>query len=277
MPADAALVQAKWPQDECSLVFEDVCVRYLPHLPRALDGFSVSLKDREKDGLVGRTGSGKSTVMGTLFRLMELESGRILFGGVDIAGVGIGHLRRQITIVPQDPILFSGELRKNLDPLGVRTDAEVWAALKGCSLCVLVESLEGGLSAKVAEGGINFSVGERSVLCLARALLRESRVLCLDEATANVDPTNDKRIQEVLSQGLQDCFVLTIAHRLHTVLTCDRILVLERGYLAQSGPPASLLAQPGIFKELANQAGIYNVISDAPLPMQAEGEEVKSI
>ncbi|CAE8702037.1 unnamed protein product [Polarella glacialis] len=264
MPADSSLVQAKWPQDECSLVFEDVCVRYLPHLPRALDGFSVSLKAREKVGLVGRTGAGKSTVMGTLFRLMELESGRILLGGVDIAGVGVGHLRRQITIVPQDPILFSGELRKNLDPLGVRTDAEVWAALTGCSLCV-------------AEGGINFSVGERQVLCLARALLRESRVLCLDEATANVDPTNDKRIQEVLSQGLQDCLVLTIAHRLHTVLRSDRILVLERGYLAQSGPPASLLAQSGIFKELANQAGIYNVNSDAPLPTQAEVEEVMSI
>ncbi|CAE8691957.1 unnamed protein product [Polarella glacialis] len=277
MPADAALVQAKWPQDECSLVFEDVCVRYLPHLPRALDGFSVSLKAREKVGLVGRTGSGKSTVMGTLFRLMELESGRILLGGVDIAGVGVGHLRRQITIVPQDPILFSGELRKNLDPLGVRTDAELWAALKGCSLSAMVESLEGGLSAKVAEGGINFSVGERQVLCLARALLRESRILCLDEATANVDPTNDKRIQQVLSQGLQDCLVLTIAHRLHTVLRSDRILVLERGYLAQSGPPATLLAQPGIFKELANQAGIYNVNSDSTLPTQSEGEAVKSI
>jgi len=256
LPNDAALVQAKWPGSEATLVFENVCVRYLPGMPRALDGLTMNLKAKEKVGIVGRTGSGKSTVMGALFRLFELEEGSILFGGSDIASVGIGFLRKQITIVPQDPILFAGNLRKNLDPLAVRSDDQVWSALKRCSLHDMVNGLEGGLSALVSEGGSNFSLGERQVLCLARALLRDASVLCFDEATANVDPTNDKRIQAVLNRELKECLVLTIAHRLHTVLNSDRILVLNAGKLAQLGPPAELLSSEGIFKELAAQAGI---------------------
>jgi len=253
---DKELVDSKWPKLGCTLVFQNVCLRYLPHMPLALDNFSVSLQAQEKVGIIGRTGSGKSTVMSALFRLVELESGRILLGGVDIAKIGLGLLRKQITIVPQDPILFSGHLRKNIDPTGASDDVAIWKVLKRCSLEDLVQGLQGGLAAAVDEGGANFSVGERQMLCLARALLRDSAVLCLDEATANVDPISDEKIQRVLANELDTCLVLTIAHRLHTVLHSNRIVVLDRGRLAQFGSPQELLAQPGIFKELASKAAL---------------------
>lgn len=194
--------------------------------------------------------------MGALFRLFKLEGGRILLGGVDIASCGLAFVRQKITIVPQDPVLFSGDLRKNLDPLTTQTDKQLWDALRRCSLDDLVQGLQDGLASPVSEGGRNFSVGERQVLCLARALLRGTRVLCLDEATANVDPTNDRRIQHVLTEEIRDCLVLTIAHRLHTVLASDRIMVLDRGQLAQLDSPQNLLQKEGIFRDLALQAGI---------------------
>lgn len=253
---DQELLKNSWPGLGCDLVFQNVCLRYLPHMPPALDNFSASLHSREKVGLVGRTGSGKSTIMGALFRLIELESGKILLGGVDIATVGLSLLRKQITIVPQDPILFSGQLRKNIDPTGACDDAAVCGVLRRCGLEELAQGLQKGLDIAVDEGGTNFSVGERQMLCLARALLRDAAVLCLDEATANVDPISDEKIQRVLEHELNDCLVLTIAHRLHTVLHSNRILVLERGRLAQFGSPRELLAQPGIFQELAAQAGL---------------------
>lgn len=253
---DEELRRVGWPAADADLVFEDVCLRYLPHLPPALNRFSASLRAQEKVGIVGRTGSGKSTIMGALFRLFRLEGGRILLGGVDIATCGLALLRTKVTIVPQDPILFSGELRKNLDPLAQRSDGELWDSLKRCSLADLVASMEGGLGTAVSEGGRNFSLGERQVLCLARALLRGTRVLCLDEATANVDPENDQRIQRILSVEVSHCLVLTIAHRLHTVLKSDRIMVLDKGSLAQLDSPGVLLTTDGIFKELATQAGI---------------------
>lgn len=267
LPLDKKLEKDAWPNDQCELVFESVRVRYLQIMAPALDNLSLRLRAREKVGIVGRTGSGKSTIMGALFRLFPLEQGRILIGGVDTATIGINLLRKQITIVPQDPILFSGDLRKNLDPVGVRSDDELWQALKRCSMAEMVEGLEGQLAARVAEGGGNFSVGERQVLCLARALLRNARILCLDEATANVDPTNDQRIQQVLSKEIADCLVLTIAHRLHTVMHSDRVLVLELGRLAQLDTPANLLAQPGIFRDLANEAGISaaGIAAEKPL------------
>merc|ERR1719215_976171 len=195
-------------------------------------------------------------IMGAIFRLVTLESGRILISGQDIAELGLNFLRRQVTIVPQDPILFEGGLKQNLDPEGQRSDADIWASLKRCSLSDFVMDLEGGIEAKVSEGGNNFSVGERQVLCLARALLRDASIICLDEATANVDPVNDKRIQDILSTQLSECLVLTIAHRLHTILGGDRILVLEKGRLMQNGPPAELIEGEGIFRELAIEAGI---------------------
>jgi len=177
---------------------------------------------------------------------------------------------RQITIVPQDPILFSGPLRKNLDPCAERTDEELWHSIRRCSMEEVVSALEKGLDAPVAAGGTNFSMGERQVLCLAPALLRDTHVLCLDEATANVDPVNDKRVQDVLQKDLSECLVLTIAHRLHTIMHCDRLMVLEQGQLAQIGKPESLLKEPGIFQELAAAAGIDEGFEHADGPKLAE-------
>jgi ABC-type multidrug transport system fused ATPase/permease subunit len=264
LPSDAYSEMQKWPGSDPELVFEGVSVRYLPHMPRALDSLSFRLAAREKLGIVGRTGSGKSTVMGALFRLFPLEQGRVLLGGVDTSQTGIGLLRRQITIVPQDPILFSGKLRRNLDPLENCSDHVMWDALKRSSLSELVESLPGGLNANVADGGSNFSVGERQVFCLVRALLRGTQVLCLDEATANVDPTNDARIQRILQEDVAHCVVLTIAHRLRTVLNSDRILVLDGGHLAQLDTPQELLSKQGVFRDLAHHAGI--TLSDIATP-----------
>lgn len=263
LPADTELKMQKWPGAKCTLEFVSVCIRYLPHLPRALDGLSASFEPYENIGIVGRTGSGKSTVMGTLFRLFDLEDGKILFGGVDISKMGLKLLRQQITIVPQDPVLFSGSVRKNLDPLSTCSDDDIWSCLRRCFLTELVEGLAGGLEAQVEPGGANFSLGERQVLCMARALLRNSSVLCLDEATANVDPVNDQKIQQILRTQMQELLVLTIAHRLHTVLHNDRIMVLDGGKLAQFDSPQALLNTPGIFKDLAATAGIQAL--DIPL------------
>mmetsp|Transcript_2532 Transcript_2532/g.7268 ORF Transcript_2532/g.7268 Transcript_2532/m.7268 type:complete len:1279 (+) Transcript_2532:108-3944(+) len=260
---DAPLEAEGWPKTtQGGLTFEKVELRYRENLPLALDGFSAALTAEEKVGIVGRTGSGKSTIIGALMRLYPLEGGRILLGGVDLAMCGLKLVRQKITIVPQDPVLFSGILRGNLDPTSSVSDEDIWEALRRCGLEDVVRSLDGGLSASVSEGGRNFSVGERQVFCLARALLRRTRVLCLDEATANVDPTNDKRIQHVLSEEVRGMLVLTIAHRLHTIINADRILVIEKGRLAQLDTPVASMKEPGLFRDLALQAGI---LPDSPV------------
>uniref|UniRef100_A0A7S4QNI1 ATP-dependent transporter ycf16 n=1 Tax=Alexandrium monilatum TaxID=311494 RepID=A0A7S4QNI1_9DINO len=272
-PADAALRKSGWPPEACELAFEGVSIRYLPHMPRALDGLSVQLRPGERLGIVGRTGSGKSTVMGALFRLFPLEEGRIVLGGVDIQSVGLELLRRSITIVPQDPLLFAGSLRRNLDPLSSWPDEEVAAALARCGFSA--EAQEGGLpgagglDCQVTDGGSNFSVGERQVLCLARALLRRSRVLCLDEATASVDAVSEARVQRVLADELGKCIVLTVAHRLRTVLGSDRILVLDAGTRAQLGRPQELLEEPGLFRSLASRAGLCGDAGPDSTPVDA--------
>mmetsp|Transcript_130192 Transcript_130192/g.239421 ORF Transcript_130192/g.239421 Transcript_130192/m.239421 type:complete len:461 (-) Transcript_130192:240-1622(-) len=257
-PADESLTE-DWPPTQSALEFKSVSVRYFSHMPRALDCLTARITPLEKVGIVGRTGSGKSTIMGALFRLFPLEDGKVLLGGVDLSTLGLALLRRRITIVPQDPVLFSGELRRNLDPLGTHSDASILGMLQQCGLEEFLCKLNGGIRGVVAEGGTNFSVGERQVLCLARALLRKARVLCLDEATANVDPANDARMQKILATELRGCISMTIAHRLNTVLSCDRIMVLDGGKLAQFDTPRMLLSQPGIFQDLAVQAGIHQV------------------
>merc|ERR1712232_809331 len=158
-------------------------------------------------------------------------------------------------MVPQEPMLFSGALRRNLDPADKKTDDEIWDGLRSCGLSALVTNLEGGLQADVKDTGSNFSLGERQVFCMARALLHGTRILCLDEATANVDPENDARIQRMLRSQFMEHMVLTIAHRLHTVMSADRIMVLDAGRLIQFDSPQRLLETPGPFLELAREPG----------------------
>jgi ABC-type multidrug transport system fused ATPase/permease subunit len=230
-------------------------MRYRPSDPLVLRNVSLEVRPREKVGVCGRTGSGKSSTTLALFRAVELAGGRITIDGVDIATLGLHDLRSRLTIIPQDPVLFSGTLRYNLDPTGAISTADLWRSLERVRLSDKMRADPAGLDLRVAEGGENFSVGERQLLCMARALLRGTRVVILDEATASIDSESDAIIQRMVREELRECTVITIAHRLHTIIDYDRILVLDAGAVAEFGPPQTLLATEGShFRRLWEQA-----------------------
>ncbi|GFR41153.1 hypothetical protein Agub_g1817 [Astrephomene gubernaculifera] len=236
---------ANWPA-QGEIQVQDLVVRYRPELDPVLRGLTFTVAGREKVGVCGRTGCGKSTLMMTLYRLVEPCGGSVKVDGLDITAMGLYDLRSRLSLVPQDPVIFSGSVRSNLDPFGqARGDKELWEALERAGLDVTVRGYEKGLDSEVREGGANMSVGQRQLLCMARALLRATRILVLDEATSNVDNSTDSLIQRTIRTAFKDCTVLTIAHRLHTIVDSDRILVLEAGRLAEYDTPAQLLRNPG--------------------------------
>ncbi|XP_025100797.1 LOW QUALITY PROTEIN: canalicular multispecific organic anion transporter 2-like [Pomacea canaliculata] len=245
-----------WPQNGV-ISFHDYSTRYRPGLDLVLQSVTAHIRSGEKVGIVGRTGAGKSSLSLSLFRLIEAAEGKILIDDIDIASMGLHDLRSRLTILPQDPVLFSGTLRFNLDPLSEFTDEQLWSALGQSHLKTYVESLSKGLEHEVDEGGINLSVGQRQLVCLARALLRKTRVLVLDEATAAVDMETDELIQRTIRSAFKECTVLTIAHRLHTVLDYDRILILSNGTVLEFDSPENLLKDTNsTFYKMAREANL---------------------
>uniref|UniRef100_A0A673BAH3 ATP-binding cassette, sub-family C (CFTR/MRP), member 2 n=1 Tax=Sphaeramia orbicularis TaxID=375764 RepID=A0A673BAH3_9TELE len=248
----------KWPE-EGRLQFDDYKVRYRPELELVLHGITCDINSTEKIGIVGRTGAGKSSLTNCLFRIIEAAEGRIIIDDIDISTIGLHDLRNRLTIIPQDPVLFSGTLRMNLDPFDKFSDEEIWRVLELSHLKDYVSGLQEKLQHEVAEGGENLSVGQRQLLCLARALLRQSRILILDEATAAVDLETDNLIQNTIRKEFSHCTVLTIAHRLHSIMDSSRVMVLDAGKIVEFDSPSNLLIKQGHFYSMAKDAGITQV------------------
>ncbi|XP_046664343.1 multidrug resistance-associated protein 1-like [Homalodisca vitripennis] len=245
-----------WPSHG-TVQFKDYQVRYREGLDLVLRGVSFVVNGGEKIGIVGRTGAGKSSLTLSLFRILEAAGGHIYIDGLDISTIGLGDLRSKLTIIPQDPVLFSGSLRMNLDPFEVYSDTDLWRALQLAHLDEFTRSQTQKLHHSIIEGGENLSVGQRQLVCLARALLRKTQVLILDEATAAIDLETDDLIQQTIREEFKDCTVLTIAHRLNTIMDSDRVIVLERGTLKEFDSPTNLLKRPAsIFYGMAKDAGL---------------------
>ncbi|KAF9110743.1 hypothetical protein BGX27_005918 [Mortierella sp. AM989] len=290
LPSDKEL-PPNWPS-EGRIVFKNYSTRYRQGLDLVIKNVSFEIQPSEKVGVVGRTGAGKSSLTLALFRIIEAANshwaiashsgpslqeaemqevsseesymsgvniddfgGSIEIDGVDISTVGLETLRQHLAIIPQDPILFSGTVRENLDPFNQASDLEIWEALERAHLKDHIASLAEGLSFEVAQNGENFSVGQRSLICLARALLRKTKILVLDEATAAVDVETDELIQKTIRKEFKDRTILTIAHRIKTIMDSDKILVLERGQVQEYDAPSVLLRKKGLFYSLAEQAG----------------------
>ncbi|XP_021060825.1 canalicular multispecific organic anion transporter 1 [Mus pahari] len=249
---------ADWPR-KGEIQFNNYQVRYRPELDLVLKGITCNIKSTEKVGVVGRTGAGKSSLTNCLFRILESAGGQIIIDGIDIASIGLHDLRGRLTIIPQDPVLFSGNLRMNLDPFNKYSDEEIWRALELAHLKSFVAGLELGLLHEVTEGGDNLSIGQRQLLCLGRAVLRKSKILVLDEATAAVDLETDSLIQTTIRNEFSQCTVITIAHRLHTIMDSDKIMVLDSGKIIEYGSPEELLSSMGPFYLMVKEAGIENV------------------
>ncbi|VEU19787.1 DEKNAAC100140 [Brettanomyces naardenensis] len=257
----------EWPE-RGEISFEHVSMRYRPELPYVLRDVSMNINARERIGVCGRTGAGKSTIMSCMYRLVKFD-GKIHIDGVDIDQLGLHTLRSRLSIIPQDPALFAGSIRANIDPFNEKTDDELWDALRRSGLIgkedmELVKTQEKTenmhkfhLEQYVEDDGANFSLGERQLLALARALVRQSKILILDEATSSVDYETDSKIQHTISSEFPECTILCVAHRLRTILTYNRIVVLDQGEIREFDAPLTLFEKKdGIFRSMCDQSGI---------------------
>ncbi|KAJ3119285.1 Multidrug resistance-associated protein 1 [Physocladia obscura] len=254
-PMDLPPPYDNWPENG-AITFKHAEMRYRPDLPPVLRNLKVEIKSNEKIGIVGRTGAGKSSIISALYRLVELSAGSIEIDGVDISTVGLRKLRTSLSIIPQAPLLFQGTIRSNVDPLSNYSDSEVWTVLEHASLKEYVASLDEKLEAPVQENGENLSVGQRQLLCLARAMLIKPKILLIDEATASVDIKTDTAIQIALRSSFSNCTILCVAHRLLTIIDYDRVLVLKDGQAMEFNTPDELLKNPdSLFTDLVNETG----------------------
>ncbi|XP_011012564.1 PREDICTED: ABC transporter C family member 2-like isoform X4 [Populus euphratica] len=278
LPSEAPLVIESnrpppgWPSSG-AIKFEDVVLRYRPELPPVLHGLSFTIFPSDKVGIVGRTGAGKSSMLNALFRIVELERGRILIDDCDISKFGLMDLRKVLGIIPQSPVLFSGTVRFNLDPFSEHNDADLWEALERAHLKDVIRRNSLGLDSEVTEAGDNFSVGQRQLLSLARALLRRSKILVLDEATAAVDVRTDALIQKTIREEFRSCTMLIIAHRLNTIIDCDRVILLDSGRVLEYDTPEELLSnEDSAFSKMVQSTGAANAQYLRSLVMGGEQE-----
>ncbi|CAG2101812.1 unnamed protein product [Medioppia subpectinata] len=243
-----------WPE-KGEIKFSEYSTRYREGLDLVLKTITLEVKPKEKVGIVGRTGAGKSSLTLALFRLIEPVNGSIRIDSVDIKQLGLYDLRSRITIIPQDPALFTGTLRLNLDPFNRYSDTDIWRALESAHLKQFVDTLKKGLSHEISEGGENLSVGQKQLICLARALLRKTKILVLDEATAAVDMETDDLIQQTIRKEFCLSTIVTIAHRLNTIIDYDKVLVMDKGMVAEFDSPHHLLQNTNsIFYSMAKEA-----------------------
>ncbi|KAJ2292050.1 hypothetical protein IW139_000547 [Coemansia sp. RSA 353] len=243
-----------WP-DQGMVEFKDYSTRYRNGLDLVLKGLSFRVQPNQKVGIVGRTGAGKSSLTLALFRIIEAAGGQILIDGEDIAKYGLFDVRSKLSIIPQDPVLFAGTVRENLDPFNSYSDQNIWQALEHAHLADFIRTKDERLEFVVMQSGENFSIGQRQLICLARALLKRAKVLVLDEATAAIDNATDTIIQESIRKEFKNCTVLTIAHRLNTIIDSDMILVIDGGRLAEYDTPQNLLEnENSLFAKLVEEA-----------------------
>ncbi|XP_033225035.1 multidrug resistance-associated protein 4-like isoform X2 [Belonocnema kinseyi] len=247
-------LSAQWPS-EGRVEFKDISLSYKPSGALVLKNLNFLVLPKEKIGIVGRTGAGKSSLIAALYRLAYMR-GEIYIDGVATGDLGLHDVRSNLSIIPQEPLLFAGSLRRNLDPFNNYSDDELWQALSEVELKSFIMDLHAGLDSKVSDGGSNFSVGQRQLLCLARAIVRKNKILILDEATANVDSQTDKLIQKTIRRRFEGCTVFIIAHRLNTVMDCDKFIVMDSGFMVEFGHPYELLRKKeGYLYKMVCQSG----------------------
>ena len=273
---DAQLQQAGWPQRGV-IEFKDVYMKYREDSEYVIRGLTFKVQPGEKIGCVGRTGAGKSSILQILFRMVEIDTSDrapqnsyIKIDGVNTISVGLHLLRNKISIIPQTPIVFSGTIKKNLDLLDEYSDEEIWKALEEVNLKEYVEGLDGGLYADITNTASIFSVGQKQLVCLARAILKKSKIVVLDEATANVDSQTDNFIQEKILTKFKHCTVFTIAHRLSTIANYDKVLVLDKGTIAEFDAPYRLLVRQLGDDSITNKFGNFASMVEHTGPKAAQ-------